>query len=199
MKFGNYCFHRCPFIRSNTNEYTNTDFGETSIEKDHYMKNKLKIHELSVSNIIVEQMEWIQHETNKLMNEILYDSDIDYSRRRPNRKVIDRNNLNEIEQDEIWPNSFFERIQNKSNLVFFFFTSDGILFGQYTSSIIHEQRIFIEDENAFLFTFKDHIPQKFPIMKQFANRAIMIFHENSLIQRLIKFGNDIVIGKPNEL
>ena len=51
--------------------------------------------------------------------------------------------------------SFYDKIRNKSHLVFIIETTEGKKFGCYISNTITEEGKYINDPNAFIFTFKD--------------------------------------------
>ena len=72
---------------------------------------------------------------------------------------------------------------NKKQIVIMIETDDGIKFGGY-----------VEDENTFLFTFKDNQPKKCDILNK--NKGFNLYRAN--YKTLFEFGNgDIVIFKSN--
>ena len=90
--------------------------------------------------------------------------------------------------------TFDERILNKKQIVILIETDDGIKFGGYVEKEIDKVNEMIEDENTFLFTFKDNNPKKFDILDKSKG---FILNDKSDYQ-LFSFGNcDILVYKSN--
>ena len=86
------------------------------------------------------------------------------------------------------------KVLNKQNVLFLIETNDNIKFGGFISSIIDKTNEWIEDENAFVFTFKNDKPLLFPIRnkdKKFAFK-LYSFHDEELFSIGL---NDIIISK----
>ena len=80
----------------------------------------------------------------------------------------------EINDWKQYNSSFDKRLLNKQQIVILIETDDGIKFGGY-----------VENENTFLFTFKDNQPQKFDILEK--GRGFKLFPANE--KTLFIFGN----------
>ncbi|ELP94595.1 hypothetical protein EIN_497550 [Entamoeba invadens IP1] len=89
-------------------------------------------------------------------------------------------------------------IVGKSNLLFVIESVDGEKYGGYVKESIHEQGVYVKDENAFVFTFNTkgrlESPLMFKMKKECADKAFVFCKQKQ--RSLCVFGEkDICIGK----
>ena len=119
---------------------------------------------------------YISKWTGKTFKEIVFDSSID--------------TINHYETD------FQNKVLNRKNLVFLIQSKDNDLFGEYLSQPIHHygENAWVEDENAFVFSFKDDQPNKYSIKKERKHLAFKLYSKYA--HGLFSFGfYDVFIRK----
>ena len=83
------------------------------------------------------------------------------------------------EVDEFTGDTLVERILGKPNMAFIKFTTDGDVFGAYTSVGVKQKWITQHDPDIFIFSFESHgrcmTPQRFFVNKENRDRAQFMF------------------------